>query len=792
MFMSNARNSSCKRPHASPYNALWRSRVMQYVILLAFAACGVLCMPCAHAQYSIRKLTNGSGGTIAANRAVILDTAADSSFTTTTTERDDAFIGITAESVTDGAVGTLVIDGVYDIYCSGAVARGDYIITSTDAGVSKSGGTTNNANAYAYALEAGTDANITCYVFGIVPTAESGAVSGPGSSTDNAIARFDGVTGIVLQDYTSGAPTVSDTGTMTLVQPLVIDDSSLQVQEGVDTMTITVPTLTAARAVTLPDAAGEISLLGQTISLAAEVTGNLPVTNLNSGTNASSSTYWRGDGAWVAPPGGGDVTGPASSVDNTLVRFDSTTGKVIQSYTSGAPSASDTGTLTLVQPLVVDDTSIQIQEGADTMTITVPALTAARAVTFPDAAGEISLLGQTVDLSSEITGNLPVANLNSGTNASSSTYWRGDGTWVAPAGSGDVTGPASSVDNAFVRFDSTTGKILQDYTSGAPTASDTGTVTLVQPLVVDDTSIQVQEGVDTLTLTVPALSAARAVTFPDAAGEISLLGQTIASSEIANNEIIYSDMATLSTDPNDDQIVFFDDSATGFVYLDPDAEALLVTATSLGFTYSAASGDVGFAANEAAFAVNGLIFEGATADAIEARIQVADPASADVTYTFPAETGHVSVKTPIVLTAAGCIPATTNGCVDPALDANDNMVAEFAASDNGFWQFAIPDDYDGSVENVRIYWYKGDTNAVTWTVGSVLLADNEAMNTAYTAGSSSADTTPAANNLEVTSITDTDILGASTASAGEYVKLRLTSNAFTGTSAFLVAIYIEY
>jgi len=264
--------------------------------------------------------------------------------------------------------------------------------------------------------------------------------SGTLATTSNTVATISfGTTGLTPSTATGGAVTVAGT-----LSPA--NGGTGVANNALNTLTFTGNyslglTLNGNTSVTLPTTgtlatlAGAETLTNKTINganntisninLASQITGTLPVGNGGTGNTATPTngqlligngsgftlaSLTQGSGITITPSSGGitiaatggggtgDVVGPASATDNAIVRFDGTTGKLIQN--SAATIADTTGDITAGKyngltvststgTLTVANGSSLITSGANSITLT---STGATNVTLPTT-GTLAVLG---------------------------------------------------------------------------------------------------------------------------------------------------------------------------------------------------------------------------------------------------------------------------------------------------------------------------------------------------------------------------------------------------------------
>lgn len=253
-----------------------------------------------------------------------------------------------------------------------------------------------------------------------------------------------------------------------------------------------------------------VAVAGQSTVVADSTNDTL---TLVAGTNITLTTDAATDTVTITAAGGGgsgDVVGPASATNGAFALFDTTTGKLLKNgsipggaatlnvgTTAGTVAAGDDSRLTNARTptshasthvtggtdAIQSATSSQnglatstqitkldgIEAGADVTDATNVSAAGAVMKTLADAKGDLFAA-----TAADTVTRLPIGVSNGHVLTVDSAETTGM-KWTAPSGSGDVVGPASSTDNAFARFDSTTGKLLQNSTA---TLDDVGLASL--------------------------------------------------------------------------------------------------------------------------------------------------------------------------------------------------------------------------------------------------------------------------------------------------------------------------
>lgn len=182
---------------------------------------------------------------------------------------------------------------------------------------------------------------VTYHVVGTPQGTDVGDVVGPASSTDNAVARFNGTTGKLLQN---SVVTVSDTGAIAGAASLTVVNTGFTSAYAANALgsyvnafgaTSTYRVLIDSAVAATFGAGGTFATVGLATLASARVTNLAGVGTRYVGADAD------GDLVITTTPTG-DVVGPASATDNAIARYNLTTGKLIQ---NSSATISDAGQL---------------------------------------------------------------------------------------------------------------------------------------------------------------------------------------------------------------------------------------------------------------------------------------------------------------------------------------------------------------------------------------------------------------------------------------------------------------
>lgn len=358
------------------------------------------------------------------------------------------------------------------------------------------------------------------------------------------------------------------------------------------------------------------------------------------GSENSVLTIIAGHPTWQNPPAPGNVSGPVSSTDNAIVRWNGTSGDTIQD--SGV-TVGDTGNMVFPTGAFIQTST----SAGNTLAFQAYDVDGAAYVTFATLTANNT---PTFDLSTNTTigtaypyrvGGTDVSLADGGTGTSLAdpgghrflgwddtdnlvvwitigsglTYDHATHTVTASGGSGTVTGPGSSTDNALVRWDSITGTVVQNSVG---ILSDTGDMSGIATLTINTTGairsatgagntllIQAYDVDGTAYTTWATLTANNTPTFD--INTATTIG-TAYIYRVGGNDVSLADGGTGASlaDPNADRIMFWDDSAGQVTWLAPDS-SLSISGTTFSiatngvanthFRQSAALSVVGRASN---------------------------------------------------------------------------------------------------------------------------------------------------------------------------------------------------